>query len=77
MYRAAIIKEMNSSVGLWANAKRSESRGADCGTTTGHVAALLAADPDERRALGLHSLGENTRGCLLKVIELSRRGSNL
>jgi len=51
-------------------------KSADCGTTTGHRAALVAADPDGRRAPGLHSLGETTEWCLLDMIELSRRGSN-
>jgi len=36
-------------------------KSADCGTTTGHRAALVAADPDGRRAPGLHSLGETTQ----------------
>ena len=38
--------------------------------------SVRAADPDERRTPGLHSLGENTERCLLDMIELSRRGSN-
>jgi len=36
----------------------------------------VAADPDERRAPGLHSLGEITLRFLRDVIEFPRRGSN-
>jgi len=40
------------------------------------VQLLIAADPDGRRAPGLHSLGETIQCCLLDMIELYRRGSN-
>ena len=70
------IKVRIGSLAAMPTCKRSENKSADCKTTTGHVAAFDAADPDGRRAPRLHSRGETTHWCLLQLFELSRRGSN-
>jgi len=76
MCRPATHQGKDRSLAAMPTCKRAENKSATCKTTTGHVAAFDAADPDGRRAPSLHSRGETTYWWLLQLFELSRRGSN-